>query len=86
MIYLNEEEIYIYGKFTTCGNYRKTRCDDDTNEVQSRRFEREGQERGFVTYDPATQTFELEELATHQKFDFDDIDLAAMEIYDLLND
>lgn len=38
----------------------------DTNEVQSRRFEREGQERGFVTYDPATQTFELEELATHQ--------------------
>ena len=56
----------------------------DTNEVQSRRFE--GQERGFVTYDPATQTFELEELATHQKFDFDDIDLAAMEIYDLLND
>ena len=46
----------------------------DTNEVQSRRFEREGQERGFVTYDPATQTFELEELATHQKFDFDDID------------
>ena len=58
----------------------------DTNEVQSRRFEREGQERGFVTYDPATQTFELEELATHQKFDFDDIDLAAMEIYDLLNE
>ncbi len=58
----------------------------DTNEVQSRRFEREGQERGFVTYDQATQTFELEELATHQKFDFDDIDLAAMEIYDLLND
>lgn len=58
----------------------------DTNEVQSRRFEREGQERGFVTYDPATQTFELEELATHQKFDFDDIDLAAMDIYDLLND
>ena len=58
----------------------------DTDGVQSRRFEREGQERGFVTYDPATQTFELEELATHQKFDFDDIDLAAMEIYDLLND
>ena len=53
----------------------------DTNEVQSRRFEREGQERGFVTYDPATQTFELEELATHQKFDFDDIDLAAMECF-----
>ena len=54
--------------------------------VQSRRFERDGQERGFVTYDPATNTFELEELATQQKFDFDDIDLAAMEIYDLLND
>ncbi len=42
----------------------------DTNEVQSRRFEREGQERGFVTYDPATQTFELEELATQSKVRF----------------
>ena len=55
------------------------------DEVQSRRFEKDGQERGFVTYDPASGTFELEELASHQKFEFDNIVLTAMEIYDLLD-
>ena len=55
---------------------------NEGNEVSSRRFEKDGEERGFVTFDPAT----LEEIASKQKFEFDDIDLAAMEIYDLLND
>lgn len=54
-------------------------------EVQSRRFEKDGQERCFVTYDPQTETFELEELSNHQKFEFDNIDLATLEIYDLLD-
>ena len=39
-----------------------------------------------MTFDPATKTYTLEEIASKQKFEFDDIDLAAMEIYDLLND
>ena len=56
------------------------------NEVSSRRFEKDGEERGFVTFDPATETYTLEAIASKQKFEFDDIDLAAMEIYDLLND
>ncbi|SEM69754.1 Uncharacterized protein YkuJ [Ligilactobacillus sp. WC1T17] len=56
------------------------------NDVTSRRFEKNGEERGFVTYNPATGIYSLEEVASKQKFDFDDIDLAAMEIYDLLAD
>lgn len=59
---------------------------NEGNEVSSRRFEKDGEERGFVTFDPATKTYTLEEIASNQKFEFDDIDLAAMEIYDLLND
>ncbi len=59
---------------------------NEGNEVSSRRFEKDGEERGFVTFDPSTKTYMLEEIASKQKFEFDDIDLAAMEIYDLLND
>ena len=59
---------------------------NEGNEVSSRRFEKDGEERGFVTFDPDTKTYTLEEIASKQKFEFDDIDLAAMEIYDLLND
>lgn len=55
------------------------------DEVVSRRFEKEGEERGIVTYDPKASAFELEEISTKQKFQFDNIDLAAMEIYDLLD-
>ena len=44
-----------------------------------------GDEKGLVTYDPKTETYELEELGTHQTFQFDNIDLAAMEIYDLMD-
>ncbi|WP_290032914.1 YkuJ family protein [Ligilactobacillus cholophilus] len=56
------------------------------SEVQSRRFEKDGDERGIVTYNPASETFTLEEVATKQRFEFDNIDLAALEIYDLLVD
>lgn len=59
---------------------------NEGNEVSSRRFEKDGEERGFATFDPVTKTYTLEEIASKQKFEFDDIDLAAMEIYDLLND
>lgn len=58
----------------------------DSTETQTRRFEKNGDERGLVSYDPQTETFELEEMATHQTFKFDNIDLVAMEIFDLLDD
>ena len=56
------------------------------SKTQSRRFEKDGDERGVVTYNPVSKTFTLEEVATKQKFEFDNIDLAAMEIFDLLDD
>ncbi|KRN27127.1 YkuJ family protein [Liquorilactobacillus mali] len=59
---------------------------EQSDEVQSRRFEKDGRERGVISYDRETDTFTLEELPDKQQFEFDNIDLAAMEIYDLLND
>ncbi|KRM91890.1 YkuJ family protein [Liquorilactobacillus cacaonum] len=59
---------------------------EQSSEIQSRRFEKEGRECGVISYDKETGTFTLEELPDKQKFEFDNIDLAAMEIYDLLND
>ncbi|KRL05974.1 YkuJ family protein [Liquorilactobacillus oeni] len=58
----------------------------ESSEDQQRRFEVDGKERGTVTYDTETQTFVLEELPGNQKFEFDNVDLAAIEIYELLND
>lgn len=54
------------------------------NEIQVRRFEREGNERCIVTYDATNEMFELTESDTKQMYEFDDIDLVAMEIYELI--
>lgn len=56
------------------------------SDITSRRFEKDGQQRCEVSYDAENQTFSMLETNTHQRFEFDNIDLAAMEIYDLLND
>ncbi|MGX7199891.1 YkuJ family protein [Enterococcus nangangensis] len=56
------------------------------SEVQVRRFEKEGVEKCLVTYDSTTNTFELTESDTHQSYQFDNIDLVAMEIYDLISE
>lgn len=53
-------------------------------EVQVRRFEKEGTEKCLVTYDHSTETFELTETASNQPYQFDNIDIVAMEIYDLI--
>lgn len=58
----------------------------ETTEVQSRRFEKEGVQRGQVAYDPATSTYTLQEFNPDQTFEFDNIDLVAIELYDLLTD
>jgi uncharacterized protein YkuJ len=60
--------------------------EDQSAEIQERRFEKSGDQKAAVSYDPQTQTFELEDSSTHQKFEFDNIDLVAMELYDLLAD
>ena len=60
----------------------------DAEELQVRRFEVQGQERCVVTYIPQDEegTFELKDSATHETYQFDDIDLIAMDIYELLQD
>ncbi|MDA9472420.1 YkuJ family protein [Enterococcus sp. 5H] len=54
------------------------------NEIQVRRFEREGVEKCTVTYDKSTETFELTESNSQESYQFDNIDIVAMEIYDLI--
>ena len=54
------------------------------NEVQVRRFEQEGVEKCTVTYDNSTETFELTEAESSQSYQFDNVDIVAMEIYDLI--
>ncbi|MGY3766964.1 YkuJ family protein [Vagococcus vulneris] len=58
--------------------------ESEDSEVQVRRFEREGQERCIVTFDSNNEMFELTESATQQAYQFDDIDLVALEIFELL--
>ncbi|MDO4680397.1 MAG: YkuJ family protein [Aerococcus sp.] len=57
-------------------------AEDSTIEV--RRFEKDGDERCIVKYDKETDTFELDDHSENENFQFDDIDLVAMEIYDLI--
>ena len=56
------------------------------NEIQVRRFERDGVEKCLVTYDSTSETFELTESGSSQVYQFDDVDLVAIEIYELLQD
>ncbi len=59
---------------------------EDDGEIEVRRFEKEGKERCVVKYDKDNKMFELEEHATNQTYQFDDLDLVAIEIYELLQD
>ncbi|MGX7091295.1 YkuJ family protein [Hutsoniella sourekii] len=53
-------------------------------EAEVRRFELEGVEKCQVTYFPKEESFEIKESATGQSYRFDDIDLVAIDIYELL--
>jgi uncharacterized protein YkuJ len=54
------------------------------SEVQVRRFEQDGTVKAEVSFDKANGTFTLTEAQTGQTYTFDDIDIVAMEIYDLI--
>lgn len=47
-------------------------------------LKKEGVEKCTVTYDNTTETFELTESDSKQSYQFDNIDIVAMEIYDLI--
>lgn len=53
------------------------------SEIEVRRFEVEGSERCQVTYIKESDMFELTETGA-SAFQYDDIDLVAIEIYELL--
>ena len=59
---------------------------EDNGHVEIRRFEKEGVERCVVKYNRDTESFELEEHDSNQTYQFDDLDLVAIEIYELLQD
>ena len=54
------------------------------NESEVRRFEIEGVEKCQVTYLKDKDEFELKESDTGVTYQFDDVDLVAVEIFDLL--
>lgn len=55
-----------------------------TNEIEVRRFELDGVEKCQVAYIPTEDAFEMTESATGTVFRFDNVDLVAIEIFDLL--
>ena len=56
----------------------------DDSEIEVRRFEKEGVEKCIVRFNKESESFELEDLTINETFQFDDIDLVAMEIYELI--
>lgn len=54
------------------------------NEVETRRFELDGVEKCIVTYSAELDSFELTDRETNSTYQFDDIDLVAIEIFELL--
>ena len=57
-----------------------------TNEtIEVRRFELEGVEKCQVAYLPNEDIFEMTDSQTNTVFRFDNIDLVAIEIFDLLD-
>ncbi|MCQ9210061.1 YkuJ family protein [Granulicatella seriolae] len=64
-------------------NRLQTMADQETD-IEIRRFEKEGVEKCIVTFDQESDSFELEDLDANQTFQFDDIDLVAIEIYEIL--
>lgn len=54
------------------------------DEVEVRRFEVDGVEKCQVAYIPKEDAFEMTESETGTVFRFDNVDLVAIEIFDLL--
>lgn len=60
--------------------------EDDQAEPQNRRFEKDGVAACQVTLSADKQTWTLEEFQANDTFSFDNIDLVAIEIYDVVFD
>jgi uncharacterized protein YkuJ len=58
--------------------------EDETDEVQVRRFERNGEEQCVVMYDHKSGMYELKERKSGETYEFDNIDYVAVEILELV--
>ena len=56
------------------------------SDIEVRRFEKDGVEKVIVTFNQETSNFELVDVETNQTFQFDDIDLVTIEIFEMLQD
>ncbi|KRK48279.1 YkuJ family protein [Secundilactobacillus kimchicus] len=60
--------------------------EDESGVEQNRRFEKDGNVACQVTLSQDKETWQLEEYQNNETFSFDDVDLVAIEVYDLLFD
>lgn len=58
--------------------------EDQSDEVQVRRFEKDGKEQCIVRYDGKSKMYELEDRTAQQTYEFDNIDYVAVEILELV--
>ncbi|WP_220741114.1 YkuJ family protein [Leuconostoc miyukkimchii] len=67
-------------------NRLRAMIDSNDNQFQTRRFDAFGIEALRVEYDQLTKIWTIHEHREVRQFQFDDIDLVAIEIYDVLHD
>lgn len=67
-------------------NRLRAMIDSNDNQFQIRRFDAFGIEALRVEYDQLTKIWTIHEHREVRQFQFDDIDLVAIEIYDVLHD
>ncbi|BDR57283.1 DUF1797 family protein [Xylocopilactobacillus apis] len=57
---------------------------DGSGDIKSRHFEKDGKDLAKVTYDEDNKIFQVDEIVSGESYKFDNIDLVAIEIYDIL--
>lgn len=57
---------------------------EDSGDIEVRRFEKDGIEQCVVRYNKENDNFELYDSQTKQTYQFDDIDLVTIEVFELL--
>lgn len=58
--------------------------EDQSDDIQVRRFEKDGKEVCLVTYDKESGMYELKDQTIGETYEFDNIDYVAVEILELV--
>lgn len=59
---------------------------DGDGNIKTRHFEKNGEDLVKVTYDSDNKVFQIDEVRTGDSYKFDNLDLVAIEIYDILGE